>query len=72
MNLRLLLPTAKKMNLTVWEANRRAWHVYQKVGYVITHVTRKQFNDPEILDPVEYPNGDSDGYVMWKDLNGGS
>ena len=84
------------MNLTVWEANRRAWHVYQKVrfqrlvpslpaalrsvgvltvdlvggkvGYVITQTTPKQFNDPEILDPAEYPNGDSDGYLMWKDL----
>ena len=39
-----------------------------KVGYVITQTTPKQFNDPEILDPVEYPNGDSDGYLMWKDL----
>ena len=42
--------------------------VWSKVGYVITQTTPKQFNDPEILDPLEYPNGDSDGYLMWKDL----
>lgn len=62
------LPAAKKMNLSVWEANKRAWHVYQKVGYIITKTRPKAYHDPEILDPAEYPNGDSDGYVMWKTL----
>ena len=60
---------ARKMVLTVWAANTRAWHVYQKVGFTTTKVYTQRYGDPEIRDPPEQtPGGVSDGFEMWKTL----
>jgi hypothetical protein len=65
---------ARKMTLAVWEANKRAVHVYEKLGYRVTKIVQR--DDAQGEDPTSarrVPDGASTNLLeMWLTLSGGA
>ena len=65
---------ARKMTLAVWEANKRAVHVYEKLGYRVTKIVQR--DDAHGEDPTfarRVPDGASTNLLeMWLTLTGGA